>query len=93
MSDIPGHRLDLSRRRLLRGAAFVACGGGVLLAAGQAAAANKLPRTVARYQDHPHGAQRCDNCIQWASPNACKIVDGGISPSGWCMLYAPAPKG
>jgi len=93
MGGAANHRLDLSRRRLLEGAALVACGGSVLLAAGKAAAANKVSQAVARYQDQPRGAQRCDNCVQWTAPNACKIVQGVISPAGWCMLYAPAPKG
>lgn len=91
MARVHYHRLDLSRRRLLQGAAF-ALGGGALVAAGQASAANKLSKKVAHYQEQPKGAQRCDNCIQWAAPNACKIVEGAISPSGWCMLYAPAPR-
>jgi len=86
------HRLDLSRRRFLRGTALVTGGGALLLLASSATAANKVSQKLAHYQPQPKGAQRCDNCVQWSAPSSCKIVDGAISPSGWCMLYAPAPK-
>jgi hypothetical protein len=86
------HTLALSRRGLLRGAGFAA-GGGVLLAAGltatQAQAQTKVTQQLAHYQDTPKGNARCDNCAQWQAPASCKIVQGKISPSGWCILYAP----
>lgn len=85
------HRLDLSRRRFLRGAAL-ATGGGALLLASSASAANKVSQKLAHYQPQPKGSQRCDNCVQLSAPSSCKIVEGDISPAGWCMLYAPAPK-
>jgi len=25
-------------------------------------------------------------------PAACKVVEGKISPKGWCAVYAPKPK-
>jgi len=85
-------RLDLSRRRLLSGA-ILASAGATLAVAGlaarpAAAAPKKLSQSVAAYQGSPKGKQRCDNCVQWQPPAACKIVDGDIAPSGWCNLYA-----
>jgi hypothetical protein len=80
---------DVSRRRLLRGAAMVA-GGGALLAAGLAAstaAAAKLTQAAANYQATPKGNARCNVCTQWQAPDACKVVVGSVSPTGWCSLY------
>jgi len=86
------HSLNLSRRSLLRGATLMAAGGALLgttLAAGTAGAANKLAQKTVNYQDKPRGKAQCNNCSQWQSPAACKLVDGSISPSGWCSVYAP----
>ena len=68
----------------------------VLLAAGAApfvvmgatgAKAAKLSQTAARYQNSPKDGKQCSNCNLFVPPNACKSVDGTISPSGWCALY------
>jgi hypothetical protein len=85
--------LDLSRRNLLRGAAMAA-GGGALLGAGLAAgsvvaAPTKMSQKASGYQETPMGKARCDNCAQWQAPASCKLVDGAISPAGWCHVYAP----
>jgi hypothetical protein len=78
------------RRTLLKIGVFGA-GAGALLGAGlaalPAAAATKMSQKAARYQATPKGAQRCDNCNQFLSPTACKVIDGDVSPSGWCVLY------
>jgi hypothetical protein len=64
-------------------------GGGVLIATAAAtpAAAKVAPKDVG-YQPTPKGSARCDNCVQWQAPNACKLVSGIISPNGWCSIYA-----
>lgn len=88
------HDLNISRRRMLKSAAIMA-GGGALLTAGlapSAAAATKMAQKAVGYQDAPMGKSRCDNCIQWQPAAACKLVEGTISPAGWCHIYAPAPK-
>ncbi len=90
------HSAAISRRGLLHGAAIAAGGGAVLvggLGAGPAAAAQtKLSQKAASYRGAPMGKARCDGCTQWAPPSACKIVEGVISPAGWCTLYAAKPK-
>lgn len=78
-----------SKRRLLLGAGLVAAAGGISV---RAAAQSKLSKAQSKYQDKPKGDQRCDGCVQFLAPDGCKVVDGKISPSGWCMLYAPKPK-
>ncbi|HET7363685.1 MAG TPA: high-potential iron-sulfur protein [Burkholderiales bacterium] len=46
-----------------------------------------------KYQDKPNDGQRCNDCIQFIAgprPGAngtCKIVEGPISPSGWCIEF------
>jgi hypothetical protein len=49
----------------------------------------KEAKTAARYQDKPNGAQQCGRCTHYRSPNACQIVEGSISPSGWCGHFKP----
>jgi len=86
------HALDISRRTLLRGAGLVAGGGALIsagLAAAPAAAQATVTQTMAHYQPTPKGNARCDKCAQWKPPAACNLVQGKISPSGWCLLYAP----
>lgn len=88
---------DPSRRRLFRQGAAIAGGaalGGLMLSAKARAQAGTVAKSVAKYQDKPHGTQECDGCIQFIpgkSPSAhgtCKIVEGDISPKGWCMFFA-----
>jgi anaerobic selenocysteine-containing dehydrogenase len=79
----------VSRRDFLHVAAL---GGGAVMAASlvpsPAAAAKMSPRAM-QYRPTPNGNQRCDNCVNFQAPGACKLVDGPISPSGWCILYNP----
>ncbi|MBV8197004.1 MAG: high-potential iron-sulfur protein [Candidatus Eremiobacteraeota bacterium] len=48
-----------------------------------------------KYQSSPKNGQKCSGCsffIPGSSAKAngtCKIVDGSISPNGWCTAYAP----
>ena len=81
------HTLDISRRGFLRSAGLVA-GAGALIAAVPAAAGAKFSQAMAKYQPTPKGAQRCANCSQYESAGVCKVVEGLVSPNGWCFLYA-----
>ena len=79
---------DRSRRQIFSDLAVLAGGAtllGTLMTPRPAAA--KLPQQAISYQPTPKGNARCDNCVQWQSPDACKVVSGTISPSGWCTLY------
>ena len=60
---------------------------GLSLAASPAYASNKMPQKAVKYQATPKGNARCDNCSLWQTPSACKLVDGTIEASGWCVLY------
>lgn len=77
----------ISRRSLLTGTAValgVAASGA---AATSALAQQKIKQADAKYQDHPNGNRKCDGCIQFQAPNACKLIDGTISPNGWCQFF------
>jgi len=83
----------ISRRTLLKGAVVVA---GVALGSaftGKAHAA-KSSKAAMKYQDKPKGDQQCSNCkffIPGKTPEAsgtCQLVEGSISPQGWCTAYS-----
>ena len=83
--------LDLSRRHLLR-SAVVAAGGvtaALALAVSPTSAGAKFSQKMAQYQPTPKGPQNCANCVQFQPAAACKVVDGSVAASGWCMLYSP----
>jgi hypothetical protein len=40
-----------------------------------------------QYQDTPKGDQHCDDCVYFQPPNACGLIEGEISPHGWCTAY------
>jgi hypothetical protein len=82
----------ISRRRLLKGAAVVT--GAALASAfvGRARAA-KSTKAAVKYQDKPKGDQKCSDCkffVPGKTPTAdgtCQVVEGSISPQGWCTAY------
>lgn len=52
-------------------------------------AGGKLSKADARYQDSPSGDASCRNCLHFlADSNTCKVVEGQVSPDGWCSLWA-----
>jgi len=53
-------------------------------------AAAKETKREARYQNHPKGRERCGRCSHFVRPNGCEIVEGRISPRGWCTHFTPA---
>ena len=86
----------ISRRTLLKGTAAVTC---VALASalgrkGAFAATGKSTKAVAKYQDTPNGDKECSNCSLFipgktSSENGtCQIVEGSISPQGYCTFYS-----
>ncbi len=84
------HACPVSRRQMLRGTA-IATGAATLAAATLSApgarAQTKISQAQAGYQDTPKGDQSCANCAPFEPPSSCKVVDGTISPSGWCKIY------
>jgi len=79
----------VSRRVLLTGTAAMLGAAAATMVVPKAAAEQKLSPDSAQYQNAPKGGQRCDGCTNFQAPNACKIVQGDVSPSGWCQYFAP----
>jgi hypothetical protein len=55
----------------------------------------KMAQKAAMYQPKPHGSQSCKNCGRFiagkpaTADGTCTIVDGAVSPQGWCAMYVP----
>ena len=80
--------LRLSRRALLcTGGSFVATACVHGFDAG-AQVPNRIAKSEAKYQDRPNGIQHCEICLQFQPPNRCQLVQGDISPNGWCQFFA-----
>ena len=81
-------KTKLSRRSMLRGAVLLA---GGTLAAGvivvKPALAQKAAKGAVKYQDSPKDGQKCSDCAFFQAPSSCSVVEGAISPNGWCVTY------
>ncbi|HEY6862638.1 MAG TPA: iron oxidase [Burkholderiales bacterium] len=80
-----------SRRSILKFAGLLA---GASLAPGvtrDALAQQKASKQAMKYQDKPNGDQKCGNCLQFEAPKSCKVVQGDVSPNGYCIAWAKKP--
>jgi High potential iron-sulfur protein len=77
----------ISRRIVLTGTALALGATAANTVLSPAAAQEKMSQADAKYQGTPKDNQRCDGCMLFQPPNACKVVQGEISPSGWCQLF------
>ena len=77
-----------AERRKVLGFGVAVLGGALARPAG---AQQKLSKTQAQYQDKPKDGAQCDGCAHFIAPSGCKLVDGTISPKGWCMLFVKKP--
>jgi hypothetical protein len=77
----------ISRRMVLSGTAVALGVVAATTAVSQSMSQVKISQATANYQNTPKGDQRCDRCVNFQPPNACKFVQGDISPSGWCQLF------
>jgi len=67
---------------------------GVALSFGKndiAEAQSKTDQKTAKYQDHPNSGNSCSICNYFRPPHSCQLVDGTISPNGWCSFFAKKP--
>ena len=62
---------------------------GAFASATSAMADAKFSQSMAKYQPTPKGAASCKTCSLFEGPDACRVVSGTISASGWCLLFAP----
>jgi hypothetical protein len=78
----------ISRRVVLTSAALSLGAATAATVVSRAAAQQKIGQADAKYQATPKGDQHCGVCVNFQPPNACKFVQGDISPNGWCQLFA-----
>lgn len=87
MPDTKSMIASVSRRDFLNIAAVGGAVAAVGLTGRASAAPKKFSQQQAKYQPVPKNGQRCQNCALWQSPTSCQVVEGQVSPAGWCMLY------
>ncbi len=82
---------EMSRRTLLKGALGIA---GVMLASAFTANAQaKATKAAMKYQDRPKDGQKCSDCrffmpgTSSTANGTCQVVEGSISPQGWCTAF------
>jgi High potential iron-sulfur protein len=80
----------MSRRTILVQSAGCAAGAAGLLLPLKEAVAKMSQKSVA-YQDSPKDDQKCSNCSLFLEPNACTLIDGDVSPQGWCKFWVKKP--
>jgi hypothetical protein len=60
------------------------------------AAAAKFAKGDVQYQDRPKDGKDCDDCMHFVSgakgESSCKVVEGPVSPHGYCLAFTPKPK-
>jgi len=68
--------------------------GGISLALrAPVARAAKLAKADVQYQDRPKQGKDCDDCMHFlaGAPPSCKVVEGAISPHGYCLAFTRKP--
>jgi hypothetical protein len=87
---VPINPQDQSRRAFLQRATIYTVSAAIVegVAPNLAAAQAKVAQNAVSYQDKPKGIQRCDGCSLFQPPHTCKVVDGDVSPQGWCSLFS-----
>ncbi len=81
-------RLAISRRALLQAVGTSSAAAAARAWGPQELAQSQVSKAEAMYKDQPKGIQRCAICLNFAPPDACRLVAGTISPNGWCMFFA-----
>jgi len=88
MTERGNDRQRMSRRAALTGTALALGAAATAALVGQAAAQEKISQALASYQAAPQGDDHCGVCNNFQPPNACKFVQGEITPKGWCQLFS-----
>ncbi|MCO1333656.1 hypothetical protein MO867_04800 [Microbulbifer sp. OS29] len=78
----------ISRRQFLKATgSSLALIPVALIATDRALAQIKAQKERVNYQDTPKDGKKCVDCQLFEPPNACLVVEGDISPEGWCSLF------
>jgi len=76
-----------------RGLLFILFGAAIgfdVMVTSKTNAAQKMSKQEAEYQDSPKDIRMCATCTLFEPPRSCKVVEGEVSPSGWCKAFALA---
>ena len=47
-----------------------------------------MSQASVQYQAEPTDDRQCSNCLHFIpESNTCKLVEGNISPTGWCVIW------
>jgi High potential iron-sulfur protein len=88
LAETPSKTPEISRRDMLRNATVIAGGVAALATALTATRAEaKNSQAAAAYQATPKNGQSCSTCALFRPPSSCLMVEGTISPDGWCKFY------
>ncbi len=63
-----------------------------LLLRAEPAAQQKVAKAQVQYQDSPKEGKKCADCAHFVQPNGCRLVEGTISPQGWCSQFTVKPS-
>ena len=78
------------RRRLLRGALAVFASALARSTISRAQVQQKMSKQEAEYQGSPKDIRMCATCTLFEPPKSCKVVEGDVSPNGWCKAFVLA---
>jgi hypothetical protein len=84
----------LSRRAAIaRGTQAMIQAAVVVMAIVPSQARAKAAKADFNYQEKPKDGKTCATCRLFVATDsakgACAVVEGEISPTGWCMAYSP----
>jgi hypothetical protein len=82
--------VGLGRRKLLRGLVAGVVAGSTRVSVYPASAQDKMSKQEAEYQDSPKDIRMCATCTLYEPPTSCTVVEGDVSPNGWCKAFALA---
>lgn len=89
--------MNISRRHLFQttailvgtvaSTAFVPIAFAQVSQSDQTSGGSQVSKQAAQYQEQPNGQQRCSLCANFQAPSACLVVNGAVTPNGWCKLF------
>lgn len=84
-----------SRKEALKQIVVLPALAGLALAGTSTIAQAKSSKAAMKYQNTPKGSAKCSGCSLFIpgkttkANGTCKVVEGSISPNGWCVAYTP----
>ena len=76
------------RRKFLELTALLAGASFLSRANAQQPAVQKASQQAMKYQNKPgKDGQKCADCMHFQPPKSCAVVEGTISPNGWCVAW------